>query len=590
MQAPPVLPNLAGMSFDVLIETLERTQAASTGSDLHLYREWLEANAGQSSQLFAGWYNLGASLARRGDRSNAAIAYRNALVLKPDFHPAAVNLGLSLEANGEPEAALRAWERALQPDAARTMLLNHHGRLLERLGRLEEAEASYRRSLLIDPQQQDVIQHWVHVRQRMCCWPVLTELPGLSLQALEEGCGPLGVLALTDDVSVQRQVTEAWIARKTEPVAQRLSPEAGYRHGPIRLGYLSSDFCRHAMSFLVAELFERHDRSRFEVFGYCSSPEDGSDVRRRVIAAFDRFRIIRDMPDAAAAAMIRADEIDILIDLNGLTSGSRIQILRHRPAPVQATYLGYIGPVPLPELDYLLCDSFVIPADRASEYRPTPLPIARSYQANDRQRDVAPALSRAEAGLPAGAFVFCCFCNHYKVTSRMFAAWMAILRATTNTVLWLSPDNAASPAALRDAARAAGVDPNRIILADRAAPALYLSRMRLADLFLDTFPYNAGTVASDALRMALPLLTLCGRAFASRMAARLLDLLGAQEGIATSFDDYASRAIRLATDRNAYAAFKTHFTPQAWADTIGDIDGFTREFEGTLQKIRLLPQ
>jgi predicted O-linked N-acetylglucosamine transferase (SPINDLY family) len=587
MRDPPAAAALVGMSFEALVAAAE--QDNSPAAEIGLYRDWLEANAGRSAQLFAGWYNLGASLAKHGDRTNAVIAYTNALALKPDFYQAAVNLGLSLEATGNIEGALHAWERALQPDSARILLLNHRGRLLEKLGRLEAAEATLRRSLLIDPDQPDVIQHFVHIRQRMCAWPVLGELPGLSVQAQQAACGPLGVLALTDDVALQCAVTKGWIARKTEPVERRLSPAQGYRHGRIRVGYLSSDFCRHAMSFLVAELFERHDREKFDIYGYCSSPEDGSALRRRVTGAFDHHRIIRDLPDAEAAALIRQDEIDILVDLNGLTSGARIQILRHRPAPVQATYLGFIGPIPLPELDYIFCDGFVVPPDQAAHYQPAPLPIARSYQANDSTRDVAPAQSRAQAGLPEDAFVFCCLCNHYKITEEMFAAWMEILRAAPGAVLWLAPDNTASPKILRQAACAAGVDANRIIFADRVDPAIYLSRMRLADLFLDTFPYNAGTVASDALRMELPLLTLCGRSFASRMASRMLDLLGAHEGIASSFDQYVDIAARLANEPAAYAAYKALFTAAAWAGTIGDMTRFTAEFEQTLSTIRRIP-
>jgi predicted O-linked N-acetylglucosamine transferase (SPINDLY family) len=583
--SPPPAPDLAGMSFESLVAVIENTHPGTRISDIELYQRWLEANAQISPHLFAGWYNLGATLAKHGDRGNAAIAYGNAIALKPDFSPAAVNLGLSLEANGNTEGALAAWERALQPVASQITLLNHRGRLLERLGRLAEAHDTLQRSLLLDPQQPDAIQHFVHIRQRICRWPILADLPGLPVAAQLAACGPLGILALTDDVALQARVAAGWIARKTEPAARRLSPPEGYRHDRIRLGYLSSDFCRHAMSFLVAELFERHDRTRFEVFGYCSSPEDGSDTRRRVTSAFDHHRLIRDLTDADAAALIRADEIDILIDLNGLTSGARLQILRHRPAPIQATYLGFIGPVPLPELDYLFADSFVIPAEEHAHYAPIPLAIAENYQANDRHRDIAPPASRAAVGLPEDAFVFCCFCNHYKITEPMFAAWMTILRAAPHSVLWLCPDNAASPEALRHAARTAGIDNARIIFADRAEPAIYLSRMRLADLFLDTFPYNAGTVASDALRVELPLLTQCGRSFASRMAARLLDLLGAQDGITQNTDDYIARAVHLATDRDAYKNFKAHFTFAKWSESIGNIEGFTKELEATLQRI-----
>ncbi len=578
---------LAGMSFAALVATVAEAPAGT--SEVELYQSWIETNAGRSPQLFAGWFNLGAAFSRQGDRGRAIAAYGNALALKPDFHAAAVNLGLSLEAEGDTDAALESWQRALQPDAARAMLLNHRGRLLERLGRLDEAEAALRQSLAADPQQPDVIQHWAHIRQRMCRWPVLTDLPGLPATEMAQSCGPLAVLALTDDVAMQSEVAGRWIARKTQPVARRLSPEAGYRHDRIRIGYLSSDFCRHAMSFLIAELFERHDRARFEVFGYCASPDDGSPVRQRVLGAFDHVRIVRDLSDTEAAAAIRADEIDILIDLNGLTAGSRLQVLRHRPAPVQATYLGFVGPVPLPELDYLFCDDFVVPAEQAAAYLPPPLAIGPAYQANDSRRVAGVPLSRAEAGLPPDRFVLCCFANHYKITQPMFAAWLAILRRAPDAVLWLATDNAWSPDALRAAATDAGIDPGRLIFAERCDPAIYLSRLRLADLFLDTFPYNGGTVASDALRVGLPLLTLCGRSFASRMAARLLDRVGAADGITHSLDAYIARAALLASDPPAYAAFRAHFSADAWSATLGDTAAFTLAFEATLARIRLRP-
>ena len=301
------------------------------------------------------------------------------------------------------------------------------------------------------------------------------------------------------------------------------------------------------MSYLIAELFERHDRSRFEIHGYCTSPEDGSEIRKRVIAAFDHFTVIKNMTDEAAARAIRADEIDILIDLNGLTTGTRLGILRWRPAPVQATYLGFIGPVPMPELDFLLCDEFVIPPAYAALYQPQPLYVAPNYQANDRKRVIGEPVSRASAGLPDDRFVFCCFSNHYKITEAMFGAWMDILHRVPNAVLWLVSDNSWSRDNLRMRATIAGIDPARILISDRVDPAEYMARLALPDLFLDTSPYNAGTIASDAIRMGLPMVTLSGELFASRMAGRLLQAIGATLGITKTLDAYVDTAVALAT-------------------------------------------
>ncbi len=586
-QTRAIQARMRHIGFEDIVTAIETAQPGLAGhSEIRLYQDWIAGNPAPNPHLFAAWFNLGAVLSREGDRANAAIAYSNARTLKGDFHPAAVNLGLALEAMGQTEAALQTWAGAIQTNEARTMLLNHRARVLEGLGRLDEAEAILRTSLLTDPAQPDALQHWLHIRQKTCQWPIFeVDIPGLSPKELLRYSGPLGILALTDDIDEQRELTASWIARKMPPAPIHLSPPEGYRHDRIRIGYLSSDFCRHAMSYLIAELFERHDRSRFEIFGYCATLEDGSDIRRRVIAAFDHYRNIRDLSDEQAARVIRDDEIDILIDLNGLTARTRLAVLRWRPAPIQATYLGFIGPVALPELDYMFCDDFVIPPQRAAAYRPEPLRIARIYQANDSKRVIGPALSRKDAGLPDDRFVLCCFSNHYKITEAMFTAWMAIMRKADRTVLWLAADNTWSHANLRDAAVRAGVAPERIMFAERTSPELYMRRLGLADLFLDTFPYNAGTIASDAIRMQLPLLTLCGKSFASRMAGSLLNAIGAWQGIATTLSEYVTTGTLLATDTHAYADYRKCFTAGAWSDTAGNIARFTAEFEATLARL-----
>jgi len=584
--APPLLFETA--TFEQLVNAVDRIGGnRGDPAAIALYRGWIASHAGGTRLLHGAWFNLGVELSRAGAPGEAMLAYRSALALKSDFSPAAINLGLLLEQRGQTDAALQTWDQAIQPAAARTALINQRGRLLEQSGRLAEAEQALRASLLTDPAQPDAVQHWMHIRQKMCEWPILGELiPGLTRQNLLEQCGPLAALALTDQVAEQHAICDAWLRRKLTPAPERLSPARGYRHDRIRLGYLSSDFCRHAMSYLIAELFERHDRERFEVFGYCITLDDGSDIRRRVIGAFDHFVSLRALSDEAAARRIREDEIDILIDLNGLTSGSRLQILRWRPAPLQATYLGFIGPVPLPELDYLFCDSIVVPPQTAPAYGPRPLYIAEIYQANDSQRTIAAPSSRAKAGLPQDRFVFCCFSNHYKITEAMFAAWMDILRRAGNAVLWLVADNQWSCRNLQLRSVAAGIDPARLIFAGRVDPSEYMARLALADLFLDTSPYNAGTIASDAIRMGLPLMTLWGQSFASRMAGRLLAAIGAGRGIASSLADYVETAVTLANEPQAYAAYKALFTEARWAATIGDIAGFTAEFEATLLRIQ----
>lgn len=581
---------LASLSLGQLLDAAEglRAEGRPAGAAA-LYKAWLGRRPAAPEACVA-WFNLGVVLAAEGDAAQAATAYGNALLLRPDLHQASINLGLALEAQGKPAEAMAAWRRALPQPELRQTLHNHVGRMLEGQGRLEDAAAEYRASLLVDPDQPDVQQHWAHLRQRMCRWPVLQcDLPGLPEASLAMNVGPLAALAMFDDPARQRDVAAAWIARKVPPAPERLAPSAGYAHDRIRIGYLSSDFCRHAMSYLIAEVLERHDRGGFEVFGYCTSPEDGSDLRARILAALDHHVPIGALSDEAAARRIRADEIDILVDLNGLTRGARLGVLRWKPAPVQATYLGYIGPVPLPELDWLICDEVTVPPGAEADYAPAPLRLPGCFQANDSRPPELPPVSRTAEGLPEEAFVFCCFSHHYKVTPQIFEAWLAILERTPHGVLWLVDDGPASRQALTGRWTARGLAADRLIFAGRVDPARYRARMALGDLFLDTSPYNAGTIASDALRMGLPLLTLAGRAFAARMATSLLTAMRLPECIATDLEDYVGRAMALAHDPGRHAALRAAIGGEAWARSLGDGAGFTRRLEEAYRRVRLRP-
>ncbi|HEX4365678.1 MAG TPA: glycosyl transferase family 1, partial [Rhodopila sp.] len=321
-------PRLATAPFSDVIAAAE---AIGSGRGLPmvvaLYAAWIDAQAPHARDLHVAWFNLATELGHAGDVAGALAAYRAALVVRPGFAPAAINLGLQLERQGAPAGALQVWAEALQSDESRVVLLNQRGRLLEQLGDLAGAADALRASLLTRHDQPDAVQHWLHLRQKMCQWPVLAEtIPGLTRHDLIAQAGPLAALALTDDVPTQCAIAAGWVVRKTLP-KPALAPVGGYRHDRFRIGYLSSDFCSHAMSYLIAELFERHDRSRFEVYGYCASPDDGSPIRDRVVGAFDHYTSVRALSDEAAARRIRADEIDVLIDLNGLTSGGRLQIL-----------------------------------------------------------------------------------------------------------------------------------------------------------------------------------------------------------------------------------------------------------------------
>lgn len=576
-------PHMARAVIALELEDLVNIAEAAEPADAALlYRSWL-AGPDRGVKAAPVWHNLGVALQRLGHAAEAADALATALRLRPGLWQAGLGRGLALEAAGAPEAALAAWREVLPPAEARRQIHIQMARLFEDRGLLGPAMEEARAALLIDPTQADAIQHLVHNRQRTTSWPPCAlNVPGITDDLAELHAGPLAALALVDDPRRQAEICTHWINRKVPLAPPRLSPVEGYRHARLRLGYLSSDFCRHAMSFLIAELLERHDRSRFEIFGYDMSPEDGSDIRARVLGALDHHIPIHAMTDDAVAARIRADEIDILVDLNGLTKGARPAILRQKPAPMQVTYLGYIGPVALPELDYLICDAVTIPEHMDAEYLPRPLRVAGCYQANDGRVPELPAVTRAEEALPETAIVFCCVSHHYKLTAPVWTAWCRIVARVPGSVLWIINDNPESHAALQARWAAAGLAPERLIFATRTDPARYRARLALADLFLDTTPYNAGTIASDALRMGLPIITTRGRAFAARMGASLLTATGLPECIAEDLAGYEDLAVAIATDPPRLQRIKAHLAAGAWERTLGDAEDFTRRFEAAL--------
>lgn len=554
-----------------------------------LYRAWLALSADKPSQLFAAWYNLGVQLNAAGAVADAAAAFEQALAIRADLFQAAINAGLCRERLQDPARALSIWDGALQSDIARTALLNQRARLLEGLGRFEEAEKALVASLLTLPDQDDVIHHWIGIRTKTCAWPVFQPLPGLDEARLREGACAISALAVGDDVAAHSQANARWIDARYPGGMPRLSPAGGYDHARIRIGYLSTDFCSHPIAFLLADLLEQHSRDRFELYGYCASPQDGSEVRRRVLTAFDHVRIVGALSDQQTAEAIHRDEIDILVELNGLTLGTRIEALRWRPAPVQLSFLGYNGAMPFEELDYLLADRFVIPPETAPAHRPPPLYLPACYQPNDRYLPVTGGQTRAAAGLPKDRFVFCCFSNTYKITADVFAAWIMIVRRTPGAVLWLYVDNAVAKRNLGRCWVDGGLEESRLIFAERIDPASYRGRLALADLFLDTFPYNAGTTASDALRVGLPLVTLAGRSFASRMAGSLLGRMGRSECVTTTLEAYVDLAVDLAADPDRYGALRASLTGEAFAGTLGDTPAFMRGYEEVLASIVVRP-
>jgi predicted O-linked N-acetylglucosamine transferase (SPINDLY family) len=585
---------LGRMDLNALLAQVDQLRSSGQGGTVvPLYRRWLASS--NRPDRYVAWFNLGVELSAKGDPAGAAQAYREALALNPTLIEAQLNLGNSLETLGQVDDALACWQRALdwlleQPIARLPLIvvaLNNLGRANEDFERYEQAEAFLLRSLQVQPAQPDVLQHWFHLRQKQCRWPVEALPPGVTAHALRMAVSPLAVLAAYDDPAMQMLTSRNFVARKFGKLpsgnlgAKRLRG-ANQR---LRIGYLSGDFCTHAVGLLLPDFLESHDKSRVETFGFCWSPEDGSQLRQRLKTSFDHFERIDGLDDTAAAERIAAAGIDVLVDLHGLSSGVRPGILALRPAPAQVEWLGYMGPSAMPWIDYWMGDRFVLTPAIDAFYHERLIRLDYSFLPGDRKRQIGRTPSRTECGLPEHGFVFASFNNAYKLNPVQWDCWMRIMRRVSDSVFWLVDDNVWATANLRAAASAAGIDPARLIFAPRATHADYLARLPLADLFLDNHPYNAGSTANDALWMGLPLLTLSGRTPSSRMGGSLLSAIGMPELITYNQSDYESKAIALAQDREGLRRLRERIARSRHESEAFDMQRMARQVEDLFNHI-----
>lgn len=561
-----------------------------------LYDTWLKRNSTPQNHFI--WFNLGVSLFSQGDTIGAKNAYEQAIALVSNFSQPRFNLGLVEERLGNTDAAIQHWrwvvDNISHEDAqARPIVvssLNNLGRVLEDKRNYALASEYLTQSLHLEPNQPEVLHHWIFLREKQCAWPIYLPMEGVSLEQLRASTSALAMLSISDNPEEQLTAACNYSSKKIPSDLPKLAPHRNYGHRKIRIGYCSSDFCLHPVALLTAELFECHNRDQFEIYGFCWSPEDGSEVRQRIINAMDHFMRIGTLTDEAAAQLIREHEIDILVDLHGQTKGARATILAYRPAPIQVTYLGLPATTGLPCVDYVIADEFLIPRKLAKFYSEKPLYMPDVYQVSDRRRQSSPPPTRETCGLPEDAFVFCCFNNNYKYTPEVFGAWLNILHRVPNSILWLLSDNQWSESNLRNEAERRGIDSNRLIFSPRVSPADYLARFTAADLFLDSFPFNAGTTANDALWMGLPVLTLSGRSFASRMAGALLTAAGLESLITYNLSDYENKAVELASAGNHCQDLKQHLRTIQEHGVLFDTALFTKNLEGKFKKlVKALP-
>jgi protein O-GlcNAc transferase len=510
--------------------------------------------------LVPAYVNLGGLLSDQKNYEAAEAACRKATELAPDSAEAWLNLGVALNGLKQHEAAESSYAKAIALAPNLPDVWINLGITLNEMKRHDAAADCYKRSMELDANVEFVFGSLLHAKMKVCDWHSLaSDLPKI-FQEIEHGkkvAMPFEILGLTTDLALQVQAAAIWVKDRCPNSATVSSIPKRQRHEKIRVGYFSADFHDHATMHLMAELFERHNRSRFELYAFSFGPDKKDAMRNRVSAVFDKFFDVRLQSDKAVVQLSMDLEIDIAIDLSGFTLGSRPDIFSLRAAPVQVNYLAYPGTMGADFMDYLIADKTVIPESSQQHYSEKIVYLPNSYQPNDSKRFITDkALSRGEAGLPSNGFVFCCFNNNFKITPEVFDCWMRILKAVEGSVLWLLEDNPKATANLTEEALQRGIASERLIFAKRVSSADHLARHRMADLFLDTLPYNAHTTANDALLTGLPVLTCMGESFASRVAASLLHTVGLTELITSNMTDYETSAIELATVPRRLAQIK----------------------------------
>jgi predicted O-linked N-acetylglucosamine transferase (SPINDLY family) len=529
------------------------------------------------------WNNRGNALAEMGRHDEAVASYDKVLVAKPDLFEPLLNRANALLALNRADDALASFDRALSANPGNAVALKGRANALFELKRFDEAIAGYEAVLAREPNH-DYAKGDLAFSKLQCCdwrgWREHREGLAAAVQVGSRAVNPFEFLALSSDPQAQQRCTALWVAHKYPALpkpswrVRRAAPEK------IRIAYLSADFRNHAVAHAMAGVFEHHDDARFETVGVCWGENDGSETRARLSQAFGQFIDVDRQSDSQVVSRLRELDVDIAVDLMGFTADCRTGILAARAAPIQVNYLGFPGTMSAPYMDYLLADRMVIPEGEQRHFDEAIVYLPDTYLPVDSARLIAKAPSRSEAGLPETGFVFASFNNSYKFSPPLFDIWMRLLQSVDKSVLWLSSMNAAAARNLAVEAQKRGVDPNRLIFA-QFVPRVedHLARLGVADLFLDTLPYNAHATAGDALFAGLPVLTCKGETFAGRVAASLLHATGLPELVTQSLDAYEALALRLASDPDMLANLKARLAQNRNTHPLFDTARFTRHLE-----------
>jgi protein O-GlcNAc transferase len=534
-------------------------------------------------------YYRGLALFEQRKLTEGLASFDRAIALKPDYPAAYYSRGVLLTEGGRYPDALASLARALalRPDYPDANLIR--ATVFLRMKNYAAAIAEYERVIAFKPEMRFALGLQQYCKLQICDWDGLEADIDRVVSGIRGGKSvstPLQVLGVVDDESVHHQAAQMWV-RMECPANYDLPPLS--RRAPrekIRIGYFGGDFYDHAVAVLTAELFESHDRSRFETTAFSLGPDTPSPMRQRLEKAFDRFIDVRDRSAREIAQLARNHEIDIAVDLSGYTDNGRTAILAHRAAPIQVNYLGYPGTLGAEYVDYLIADPTVIPAENQPHYSEKIVYLPHSYLPNDSTRAIDATPAREQAGLPPDGFIFCCFNLSYKILPEVFSSWMRILARVDRSVLWLSQTNPQTAGNLQREAQRRGIDPRRLIFARRTpSSAQHLARLRLADVFLDTLPYNAHATSIDVLWVGVPIVTRIGRSFAGRVAASLLRSIGLPELVTTSVQQYEDLAVDLGTHPARLAGIKQRLAGNRLTTPLFDSRSFVRNLEAAYAKM-----
>ena len=561
------------------------TQVKQHEVSLQYFDKALQINK-TNSEVFN---NRGIVLQNLKRLDEALTSYEEALRIKPDYADAFYNRGNVLKDLKRLDEALTSYEEALRikPDYAEA--LNNRGMALKDLKRLDEALTSYEEALRIKPDYEFLPGICQYTRMHLCVWTNFQE----TVEELRRGIAsrlpissPFPVLGLIDDLETQRLCATTYVETKHSKSILRYSNQSQDLKEKPKIGYFSADFHNHATLHLIQEVFKNHDHSRFDFFAFSFGPQTNDSWQQEAKTYFKEFIDVRDKSDAQVAELSRQLGIDIAIDLKGFTADARTGIFVNRAAPTQINYLGYPGTMGANYIDYIIADKIVIPEESQQFYTEKVLYLPNCYQSNIRTRKVSEKeISRKDVGLPEDVTIYCSFNNIYKITPDMFSIWLEILKSVESSVLWILCTSDTAKHNLIQFANSHGVDSSRIVFAPHMPIEEHLKRLLLADVFLDTFPCNAHTTASDAVRMGVPIVTLAGESFASRVAASILSTIGMQELIVNNPEDYKSLAIRLGADTDYLKTVKHELKMNLSESSLFDSVTFTKDLENIYESL-----